>query len=326
MHGVDVIGDVHGHLAALRALGRQLGYHTEGDWSHPEGRVLVFLGDLVDRGPQSLDVAQLVMSLVSSRRAHCLMGNHEYNILDCRWCGGNARVTKHSALADIEQRPAQWEPVLDFFATLPLAIELPGLRIVHACWHRASVEALIPRLVPQEPRAKATTTWEWVAAHVVLESPFQGRALRAGLPRWGVGGSHNTMHEVLIKGFERPVSGIVDAEGKERPLARMCWWREDTPEVDTSTPTVFGHYWSLPPVDERIPFAPPAPNGSPAHKEWLHAYGTTVPAAGLRHLDDSERHVCVDYNGTLLDAPGRGSVGAYRYPERTLVWAMEPAG
>ena len=50
---VDVVGDVHGEFEALDQLLDVLGYHAENGWKHPEGRRLVFVGDLVDRGPNS---------------------------------------------------------------------------------------------------------------------------------------------------------------------------------------------------------------------------------------------------------------------------------
>ena len=44
-HAFDIIGDVHGELPALRQLGRDLGYDVDGGWTHPDNRLLVFLGD-----------------------------------------------------------------------------------------------------------------------------------------------------------------------------------------------------------------------------------------------------------------------------------------
>ena len=87
----DVIGDVHGCFAELRELLTNLGYEVnpntskggeEGySLSHPEGRRLIFLGDLVDRGPQSVEVLRLVMSAVDEGRALAVPGNHDAKLL-----------------------------------------------------------------------------------------------------------------------------------------------------------------------------------------------------------------------------------------------------
>ncbi|MFF9125295.1 polynucleotide kinase-phosphatase [Streptomyces sp. NPDC014889] len=70
----DIIGDIHGCSAELEALLAKLGY-SEG--AHPEGRTAVFVGDLVDRGPDSPGVLRRVMSMVESGDALCVPGNHE---------------------------------------------------------------------------------------------------------------------------------------------------------------------------------------------------------------------------------------------------------
>ncbi|EYT83272.1 metallophosphoesterase, partial [Streptomyces sp. Tu 6176] len=70
----DIIGDVHGCAAELEALLGKLGY-TDG--VHPEGRTAVFVGDLVDRGPDSPAVLRRVMGMVKSGTALCVPGNHE---------------------------------------------------------------------------------------------------------------------------------------------------------------------------------------------------------------------------------------------------------
>ncbi|BCM70107.1 hypothetical protein EASAB2608_05441 [Streptomyces sp. EAS-AB2608] len=70
----DIIGDVHGCSAELEALLAKLGY---ADGVHPEGRTAVFVGDLVDRGPDSPGVLRRVMSMVKSGNALCVPGNHE---------------------------------------------------------------------------------------------------------------------------------------------------------------------------------------------------------------------------------------------------------
>ena len=76
---VDIIGDVHGEINALNDLLLQLGYAADGQ--HCDGRRLVFLGDLIDRGPDSPAVLKKVMALVEGGGAQLILGNHELNLL-----------------------------------------------------------------------------------------------------------------------------------------------------------------------------------------------------------------------------------------------------
>ncbi|MGW3172973.1 polynucleotide kinase-phosphatase [Streptomyces sp. NPDC001153] len=70
----DIIGDIHGCSAELESLLAKLGYV---DGVHPEGRTAVFVGDLVDRGPDTPGVLRRVMSMVETGNALCVPGNHE---------------------------------------------------------------------------------------------------------------------------------------------------------------------------------------------------------------------------------------------------------
>jgi protein phosphatase len=88
-HGpFDVIGDVHGCRSELETLLAALGYIVERDEegrpvdaSHPDGRRLVLLGDLVDRGPDSPGVLRLTMGMVRAGHAFCVPGNHENKLV-----------------------------------------------------------------------------------------------------------------------------------------------------------------------------------------------------------------------------------------------------
>ena len=71
---LDIIGDVHGEIDALEALLSELGW-GEGDAPHPDGRSLVFVGDLVDRGPDSPAVVRRVQALMEAGLAQCVLGN-----------------------------------------------------------------------------------------------------------------------------------------------------------------------------------------------------------------------------------------------------------
>ncbi len=75
---IDIIGDIHGCLPEFKRLTNQLGYHWDnGIPLHPENRVLGFVGDLTDRGPASLEVAEIVWRLViDQKKAYYTPGNH----------------------------------------------------------------------------------------------------------------------------------------------------------------------------------------------------------------------------------------------------------
>src|SRR5436190_15463942 len=83
-HGpFDIIGDVHGCFDELVELLAQLGYADQpgGAWQHPSGRKLVFVGDLVDRGPKIPEVVRLVMESVKAGSALCVPGNHDVKFM-----------------------------------------------------------------------------------------------------------------------------------------------------------------------------------------------------------------------------------------------------
>lgn len=99
----DVIGDVHGCSAELRALLTRLGWELAYDGgtavgaAHPAGRQAVFVGDLVDRGPDTPGVLRLVMGMVKAGSALCVSGNHEAKLV--RALKG-ANVTASHGLAE----------------------------------------------------------------------------------------------------------------------------------------------------------------------------------------------------------------------------------
>jgi hypothetical protein len=136
---LDIVGDIHGEIDALRALLTRLGYGIDG--KHPHGRRLVFVGDLCDRGPDSPAMFRVVRGFVERGLAQCVLGNHELNLLRGERKHGNHwfyddRNPEHerefgpTAYCAPEER----EPILRFIAGLPVALERSDLRIVHAAW------------------------------------------------------------------------------------------------------------------------------------------------------------------------------------------------
>lgn len=77
----DIIGDVHGCLKELYALLLKLGWELGEVSSHPDGRQLIFVGDLVDRGPDSVGVLKFIMRLVAEGKALVVPGNHDIRLI-----------------------------------------------------------------------------------------------------------------------------------------------------------------------------------------------------------------------------------------------------
>ncbi|MFD9074146.1 polynucleotide kinase-phosphatase, partial [Streptomyces lasiicapitis] len=98
----DIIGDIHGCAHELETLLGKLGYV---DGAHPEGRTAVFVGDLVDRGPDSPGVLRRVMSMVADGTALCVPGNHE-NKLGRHLKGRGVQLT-HGLAETVEQFAAE---------------------------------------------------------------------------------------------------------------------------------------------------------------------------------------------------------------------------
>ncbi|WP_298344747.1 polynucleotide kinase-phosphatase [Ferrimicrobium sp.] len=108
-HGpFDIIGDVHGCIDELVELLEVLGYCRaagEDAYSHPEGRRVVFLGDLVDRGPGTPEVLRLAMQMVRHGSALCVSGNHEVKLL--RALQGKKVEVRHGLGESLEQLRAE---------------------------------------------------------------------------------------------------------------------------------------------------------------------------------------------------------------------------
>ena len=255
----DIIGDIHGYADVLERLLRKLGYEKpNGVWRHPEGRKVIFLGDFIDRGPSIPRTLRTVKGMADAGEALAIMGNHEYNALlyhtptkNGGWLRRRVpkNVNQHAAtLAQFWNHREEWEGYLDWFATLPLWLDLGDLRAVHATWD--------DRVVSANPG------WR------ILDRDF--------LHRSAVKKSAEYEHcEIPLKGVEAdlpPGHVFTDHGGNERDRIRMKWWVDargmtyhelSLPESDTvphlpvpesvsatcpqyaadAPPVFFGHYW-----------------------------------------------------------------------------------
>lgn len=115
-HGpFDIIGDIHGCYDELVELLAQLGYEVAQTPDHvvakpPPGRKAVFLGDLVDRGPNIPQVLKLVMAMVEAGDALCVPGNHDMKLMR-KLRGRDVQITHGLAdsLAQLEAEPSAFK-------------------------------------------------------------------------------------------------------------------------------------------------------------------------------------------------------------------------
>lgn len=152
IHGpFDIIGDIHGCYDELCQLLEKLGYvvDKENFLAHsPEGRKAVFLGDLTDRGPKSMEVLKLVMSMVKTENAYCVLGNHDGKLLR-KLKGSDVKVI-YGLEKTLEQMEKETPEFIDEV--------------------RMFLDNLISHYVFDEGRL--------VVAHAGLKEKFQGRASR----------------------------------------------------------------------------------------------------------------------------------------------------
>ncbi|HEX6587849.1 MAG TPA: AAA family ATPase [Longimicrobiales bacterium] len=137
----DVIGDVHGCIDELRELLERLGYvvHGAGDdvmVEPPPGRSAVFVGDLVDRGPDTPAVMRLVMSMVAAGSALVVQGNHDAKLVKALR-GRNVQLKGglEDSLEQLGRESAEFRrAIADFLAACGTHVMLDdgGLLVAHA--------------------------------------------------------------------------------------------------------------------------------------------------------------------------------------------------
>ena len=135
----DLIGDVHGCFDELVSLLERLGYGIEGDPSAgfsakaPPGRRVLFLGDLVDRGPGVVGALRLALDMFEAGRALIVPGNHEEKLV--RALGGADVRIAHGldrSLKQLEAHPQLAARLVDLHPRLADHLLLDGGQLVAA--------------------------------------------------------------------------------------------------------------------------------------------------------------------------------------------------
>lgn len=260
----DLIGDIHGHADALQRLLDKLGYSKQnGVYRHPK-RAAIFLGDFIDRGPQIKETLEIVRPMIDSGAALAVMGNHELNALAYHTPDPNVPgeyLRRHNEsncrqhAETMRQVPAgELESYLEWFRTLPLWLELDGLRVIHACWDGQMMDHVGDTKIDDE---------------FLISSCLDGGRLFGPV-------------ETLLKGKEArlpPGVTITDKDGHERSATRVKWYvspegktygeyafepidcdlplpeaviESASPYPEDQKPVFIGHYWMRGPQPELL--------------------------------------------------------------------------
>lgn len=261
MKKYDFIGDVHGFANKLIELLIKLGYEFKNNtFSHPEGRMAVFVGDYIDRGIEEEKVIDVIKNMVETGNAFAIMGNHEYNAIcyDIKLQNGSY-LRKHNDknnhqhkefLKEYEFQSKKHKEAIAWFKNLPLFLELDGANVVHASWCEKDIALLKPLL------SKNNTLNDYILKEVEKKGEI-----------------HNAI-ERLLKGIKLYLPDNIewkDKDGFFRNTMRFNWYDkknkdnitykncalslpdelyipdikiENPPETYSSdTPVFFGHYW-----------------------------------------------------------------------------------
>lgn len=260
----DVIGDIHGHHDALVELLDELGYQfRNGTFRHSNpDRTVIFLGDLIDRGPKQLDTLETARRMIDAGTAQMVMGNHEHGGIGWFYRDprnpdqylrqhGSKNLAQHSvflaAIGDDRELHREW---VEWMRTIPLFLENRDVRCIHACWHPQHLEAL--------------------RAHTDENGVMNEEALFASYDKQD---PLRTTVDILIRGPEVDLPegfGFHDHAGHYRTQSRVRWWDENAlslasgaitdhdvieglPDLplegdglvidDDPRPVFFGHYW-----------------------------------------------------------------------------------
>lgn len=258
----DLIGDIHGHADELVQLLKELGYQkARSVYGHPE-RKAIFLGDFIDRGPKIRQVLEIVRPMIEEGKALAVMGNHELNALayhteDREESGQYLRrrspknEKQHRQTVD-QLKPQELRSYLEWFRTLPMWLDLDGLRAVHACWDEDAIAPIVPAI-----QAHRGATTEFLHAACTKGGPLFAQV------------------EVILKGKEGKLpegASFQDKDGHVRTEIRTRWYLApnghtyrtyalQSDEIDcdlplddavieaaapypaTSKPVFVGHYW-----------------------------------------------------------------------------------
>ncbi len=225
-----LIGDVQGCDGALQRLLDTIGFSPSRD-------TLVLLGDLVNRGPDSLAVVRRLMALDGA--AHCLLGNHDLHLLAV--AHGVRPPHRSDTLNEILQTPDR-PRLLDWLRARPMALQQQGWLLVHAGVLPSWDTAQTLRLAGEVERELRSADWGVLMHNLYGNTPAQWHEDLRGYDRL----------RVIVNALTRlrfcTTDGVMEFATKDSadsaPPGYMPWF--EVPDRRTAgTPVAFGHWSTL---------------------------------------------------------------------------------
>ncbi|MBR8538005.1 metallophosphoesterase [Carboxylicivirga sediminis] len=290
-HFYDIIGDVHGHHIQLQKLLLQMDYTlVNGVWSHAY-RVAVFVGDFINRGPNSKGVIQIIRDMVNAGTALAILGNHEVNAIlyftkddegePLRIPGNNNSKLLYKFAREYNGNKEALKRDIKWLRSLPLHLCLNGIRVVHAYWNDAHIRQL--EGLYTDGRIK-----KGMLKHLLNDADDLSKAFFETIK-----GIELSMPKDLI---------IKDEQNIKRDNFRVKWWM--IPKGKTFKTLSYGNKFELP--DYTIP--------TEIIDEY-EVYPENAPIVFIGHYCMGRGPMIPTNNVCCVDAcvTGSGRLAAYRY-------------
>lgn len=249
---MDIIGDIHGHADELTLLLEKMGYYRgdTGTYQYPNNaRKVVFVGDLIDRGPKIRETLMLVKSMVDNGTAYCIRGNHEDNAIKFWTLSNNPdspgylrkhtikNIIQHSAtIKAFQNREDQWQMFVNWFKTLPYYLDFKDFRVIHASWHQALSIPSFDITTDRQVQGIIMHGEELKMPEGCSFADKDGNLRYSGRTQWWLNPQGLTYRQYLE-------TYAMDIAGLDIPIPPEVLKTLGSGYPSTEKPLFFGHYW-----------------------------------------------------------------------------------
>ncbi len=233
MSGIDFIGDTHGQAERHETLLRVMDYEKVPGkhlYRHPDARMVIYLGDAINRGGQQRSNLAIHRTMVEEADAQMAMGNHEFKAIAYARKFNDGYLRSHSDehvaehaifLYEFPLGSSQHRDAIRFFETLPIYIRTKSFNAVHAFWSAAAIKTIQPHLHKK--------------THTLKESAYNLYGRQKEQPDKPEGPFKKSL-DLLLKGpsFQLPPGvTVTKTSGEIKDETRIFWWLKDEDPLAT---------------------------------------------------------------------------------------------